>query len=1513
MVIESADIEFRANTAQAERGVENLDRSMERLASRSDFVDRKMKTWGRNMTRVFTTTGLALGAIGVGFNARVETLEAQFEVMTGSADTARQTIEDLTSFASRTPLQITGLANTAKNLMAFGSTSEEVLGQLQMLGDVAGGQQDKLDSVARAFGRVQAKGKASMEEINMIMEAGIPILAELSDNLGVTEAELFDLISAGEIGFTDLNQALIDLTSEGGQFNGMMERMSQTTQGKFSTAVDNAKIALGSLTESLMPIINDLLDGFTRLVQRFDAMSEGSKRLVLALGGIAIATGPLMKMFPFLRKSAVSLIASFKGFAQGAAMGFSNGATIIGKASRNMALAMQVARTGTTQLGVSVSQASSFLSSKGVLAQGITSLGTKIGAFAATLKISAGALLGWGAAIAGAVAGIIILIDQFTTSRREAMKMAREFKNQQDQIDSARVRYDELTAAQESNADIVRTLIDEYPDLREELIAYGDDVKGALEELERLNQAELERARRPFDRRIQQELDLLEEQVERREELARLAEQALIRSGQNSALQMTGQQAIEASINAVNLRLQEQYRDLSTLGQEAGVLTKSYDQLIETTSSYYGMNNLGAEEALEYIRTATFVLGDQHELTLQLIGTYGTIEELTARIAAQEKQREENTQRRQQLAQEESNLLRQMRQLAEQTDENRLYTLTQLRTQIRALNDLQGEDLILKRQALEVIQEEIDAIVERQRLEGLSDLARTREEIQNQINDSVQEELILRQLLAENQAILASGGQELTGVGSAQLEQAQQMVTYLEERLGITREEQKAQDETNDILEDRLTLLQRIADSNKSTLDELRDQLQEISGFEFQIDSPEFALQQEAIEELRTQIQEELNQIADDVSVNFDPVFETQGFEGYDELLDESLDALNEYTTMHAQFIKHLESGEEISTREINAMIAKAQETRDIVDAFSQLEQGVEGSLTRIEEIMQNFNVPESMAQELQNLSDDMIEAFLGARQEIQEAFGAGFFDFLQDSLDMSAEQIVEFNDIIQDMFNDIAQDILSDAIDQFKELGAAIASGQGAAEATANSIGQMIDSFVSNLPQMLLQAGLQMMGVDWRVGLALIAASGLVALGVGLFGGGAAARQERMNQFQLEFDAFQGAFNNLTDSIIDMEEDLRERRLDVMIDGMNEELDILRELNDAKLEILNEELDAVRDQARDRISAIEEGYGEELYLLKDQLDRNLISQQEYMDRVQDMIRDRDAEVKKIQDEVEAKEVEVGTAEDQAQAEEAAQQAEIERLQNIRAISDEIDKIADKAGAASTTMTDLINNSPFGGRIRDQLKGYQASINDKTGEIDALLERARGAGTEQEAQGYYEQAAALAQEIQSAQTSASSLLQPQFDALNTINRRLTQLRNYKETLEWWRFGEHFDTDKAIDDHLDAYNSIITGNIKAGNLLGIISSAAKSYDKLDISAAARGADFMTTGPQMLLVGDNPGGRERVQVTPMSSPNYDGPKSKGVTINFNGPVYGADADELAVAIHTRLKKLESRNLV
>ena len=73
--------------------------------------------------------------------------------------------------------------------------------------------------------------------------------------------------------------------------------------------------------------------------------------------------------------------------------------------------------------------------------------------------------------------------------------------------------------------------------------------------------------------------------------------------------------------------------------------------------------------------------------------------------------------------------------------------------------------------------------------------------------------------------------------------------------------------------------------------------------------------------------------------------------------------------------------------------------------------------------------------------------------------------------------------------------------------------------------------------------------------------------------------------------------------------------------------------------------------------------------------------------------------------------------------------------------------------------------------------------------------------------------------------------------------------------------------------------------------------------------AQGGDFVTQGPQMIMVGDNPGGRERVSVTPLSSPNNAGPEGgASVTVNVSGNVMSSDyvEGELAEQIKEAIRR-------
>ena len=107
-----------------------------------------------------------------------------------------------------------------------------------------------------------------------------------------------------------------------------------------------------------------------------------------------------------------------------------------------------------------------------------------------------------------------------------------------------------------------------------------------------------------------------------------------------------------------------------------------------------------------------------------------------------------------------------------------------------------------------------------------------------------------------------------------------------------------------------------------------------------------------------------------------------------------------------------------------------------------------------------------------------------------------------------------------------------------------------------------------------------------------------------------------------------------------------------------------------------------------------------------------------------------------------------------------------------------------------------------------------------------------------------------------------------------------------------------DTYRSAGAQFKAYSE--TYPAPFGQIAGVAAAAAAVAAGMvrvkQINAAATGADYQTSGPELLLVGDNPSGQERVQVTPLGGdPNINGPQGGGITLNISGNVMSEEFTE------------------
>lgn len=183
--------------------------------------------------------GKKLWEMLIGSNAEMEQYTTSLEVMLGSTEKASAMIEKMREFAAKTPLTLDNVISGGTMLMSYGVDEDDLLDTMTKLGDLAGGNAEKMNRVTLAYGQMLAKGKVTGEELMQMTEAGVPLQTALAESIGVTGEEFSKMVSKGEVGIDALNKAITELTTGDGKFAGMMEKQSQTMQGMLSTMQDN--------------------------------------------------------------------------------------------------------------------------------------------------------------------------------------------------------------------------------------------------------------------------------------------------------------------------------------------------------------------------------------------------------------------------------------------------------------------------------------------------------------------------------------------------------------------------------------------------------------------------------------------------------------------------------------------------------------------------------------------------------------------------------------------------------------------------------------------------------------------------------------------------------------------------------------------------------------------------------------------------------------------------------------------------------------------------------------------------------------------------------------------------------------------------------------------------------------------------------------------------------------------------------------------------------------------------
>ena len=203
---------------------------------------------------------------GLDYNAQMESYLTNFKVMLGNEQLAAEKLEEIRKMAASTPFSLSDLTEGTQTLLQFGIAADDTTGVLKRLGDISLGNADKLQTLVRAYGKMSSAQKVTLENVNMMIDAGFNPLNQICDATGESMSALYKRISDGKVSFNELEAAVAAATSEGGQFyNGMLEA-SQTFNGRLSTLKDNVAALTGELTSGLFSALGDIIVKANELV-----------------------------------------------------------------------------------------------------------------------------------------------------------------------------------------------------------------------------------------------------------------------------------------------------------------------------------------------------------------------------------------------------------------------------------------------------------------------------------------------------------------------------------------------------------------------------------------------------------------------------------------------------------------------------------------------------------------------------------------------------------------------------------------------------------------------------------------------------------------------------------------------------------------------------------------------------------------------------------------------------------------------------------------------------------------------------------------------------------------------------------------------------------------------------------------------------------------------------------------------------------------------------------------------
>lgn len=289
--ISQIDARISAMEGRLQSKIDNIGTAVSKANNNIEESLKGVTEAGGDVNNILGVIAKTAGSIGLAFTAQsliseivnvrgeFQKLEVSFKTMLGSEEKANDLMNQLVRTAATTPFDLQGVADGARQLLAYGENVENVNDDLIRLGNIAAGLNQPLSDLVYLYGTTMTQGRLYTQDYNQFVGRGIPLGRELASVLGVTESKVREMVEAGKVGFPEVQKALQNLTNEGGMFYNLMEEQSKTISGQISNIEDSISTMFNTLGKQSEGVINTALGGVSSLVENY----EQTGRVLLGL------------------------------------------------------------------------------------------------------------------------------------------------------------------------------------------------------------------------------------------------------------------------------------------------------------------------------------------------------------------------------------------------------------------------------------------------------------------------------------------------------------------------------------------------------------------------------------------------------------------------------------------------------------------------------------------------------------------------------------------------------------------------------------------------------------------------------------------------------------------------------------------------------------------------------------------------------------------------------------------------------------------------------------------------------------------------------------------------------------------------------------------------------------------------------------------------------------------------------------------------------------------------------